>query len=161
MVGSGRCEQSLRALADKLGITAQIEFIGHQDDVTPYLQDVDVGVLPSLIEGLSNTMLEFMASCIPVIASRVSGSEDFIVDERNGWLFAPGDRAELARKLPARGRARPAEALRDGTAGARGRGEALAGAQRCRGRPAAEPVSELCAGIGARAERRTHGIGVR
>ena len=99
MVGSGRCEQSLRALADKLGITGQIEFIGHQDDVTPYLQDVDVGVLPSLIEGLSNTMLEFMASCIPVIASRVSGSEDFIVDERNGWLFAPGDRAELARKL--------------------------------------------------------------
>ena len=99
MVGSGRCEGSLRELAARLGIAEQIDYIGHQDDVAPYLRDADVGVLPSLIEGLSNTMLEFMASCIPVIASRVSGSEDFIVDDRNGWLFAPGDRAELASRL--------------------------------------------------------------
>jgi L-malate glycosyltransferase len=99
LIGSGRCEDSLRALARRLDISSQIDFLGHQDHVAPHLADADVGVLPSLIEGLSNTMLELMASCIPVIASRVSGSEDFIVDDRNGWLFEPGNRPELAEKL--------------------------------------------------------------
>jgi L-malate glycosyltransferase len=99
MIGSGPGEKGLRALADSLGISSQIDFLGHKENVAPFLADADAGVLPSLIEGLSNTMLEFMASCIPVIASRVSGSEDFIVDDRNGWLFEPGNRAELADRL--------------------------------------------------------------
>ncbi len=69
------------------------------------LADADVGVLPSRIEGLSNTLLEFMASGLPALASRVSGSEDFVVPGRNGWLFPVADVAALAAAL------REAEAL--------------------------------------------------
>jgi glycosyltransferase involved in cell wall biosynthesis len=51
-------------------------------------------VLPSTVEGLSNTLLECMAGGLPMIASRVSGSED-LVTPANGWLFEPGDVAGL------------------------------------------------------------------
>lgn len=99
LIGSGRCEDALRAQAARLGIGDQVEFLGYREDVAAQLRDADLGVLPSLIEGLSNTLLEFMASCIPVVASRVSGSEDFIVDGRNGWLFEPADTDGLAGRL--------------------------------------------------------------
>ena len=55
------------------------------------LAEADIGVLPSRIEGLSNTLLEFMACGLPAVASRISGSEDFVVPGRNGWLFPVGD----------------------------------------------------------------------
>lgn len=99
LVGKGEDEDKLRALADQLGIAAQLSFVGHRDDVEQALAEADVAVLPSVIEGLSNSLLEFMASGLPVIASAVSGSEDFIVTRRNGWLFPVGDVAALAAAL--------------------------------------------------------------
>jgi glycosyltransferase involved in cell wall biosynthesis len=86
----------LRAQADRLGIVSQVEFLGHRDHVEEVLAEADVGVLPSRYEGLSNTLLEFMASGLPTVASRVSGSEDFVVTGRNGWLFPVSDVAALA-----------------------------------------------------------------
>jgi glycosyltransferase involved in cell wall biosynthesis len=99
LVGAGPCEGALREQAQRLGVTAQIEFLGHRSDVEALLRDADFGVLTSTIEGLSNTLLEFMASCLPVVASQVSGSEDFVVNGRNGWLFPVGDRDALAASL--------------------------------------------------------------
>src|SRR3546814_9940856 len=55
----------------------------------------------SHIEGLSNTLLECMASGLPMLASRVSGSEDIVRDDVNGWLFEPGDCEGLSRALHA------------------------------------------------------------
>jgi len=105
LVGDGPLDAPLRAQAERLGITRQVQFLGHQDHVESVLAKADLGVLPSLIEGLSNTLLEFMATGLPVVASRVSGSEDLIVPGRNGWLFPPSDVAQLAACL------REAEAL--------------------------------------------------
>jgi L-malate glycosyltransferase len=99
LVGEGREEKALRDQAERLGIAGHIEFLGHRDDVEAVLALADVGVLPSRIEGLSNTLLEFMASGLPTLASQVSGSEDFVVTGRNGWLFPVGDAATLARWL--------------------------------------------------------------
>jgi glycosyltransferase involved in cell wall biosynthesis len=82
-----------------LGLARQVEFLGHRDRVEEVLADADVGVLPSRIEGLSNTLLEFMASGLPTLASRVSGSEDFVVPGRNGWLFEVSDIPALAAAL--------------------------------------------------------------
>jgi glycosyltransferase involved in cell wall biosynthesis len=101
LVGGGRLEDELRAQARALGIGEELEFLGHQDRVEDVLASADVGVLPSTIEGLSNTLLEFMASGLPTIASQVSGSEDFVVTGRNGWLFPVGDAAALAAHLRA------------------------------------------------------------
>ena len=96
LVGGGPLEKDLRERARRLGIAGQIDFLGHRDRVEEVLAGADLGVLPSLIEGLSNTLLEFMATGVPVVASRVSGSEDLIVPGRNGWLFPPQDVPALA-----------------------------------------------------------------
>ena len=99
LVGGGPLEGRLRAQADRLGLAPHVEFLGHRDRVEEVLADADVGVLPSRIEGLSNTLLEFMASGLPALASRVSGSEDFVAPGRNGWLFEVGDVSALATAL--------------------------------------------------------------
>jgi glycosyltransferase involved in cell wall biosynthesis len=99
LIGGGPLEQRLRAQVLRLGIARQVEFLGHRDRVEEVLADADVGVLPSRVEGLSNTLLEFMASGLPTLASRVSGSEDFVVPGRNGWLFEVANVPALAAAL--------------------------------------------------------------
>ncbi|HLK91673.1 MAG TPA: glycosyltransferase family 4 protein [Polyangia bacterium] len=99
LVGGGPQEPALRAQAERLSIAGQVEFLGHRDRVEEVLAEADVGLLTSRIEGLSNTLLEFMASGLPTVASRVSGSEDFVVPGQNGWLFSVGDTAGLASAL--------------------------------------------------------------
>jgi glycosyltransferase involved in cell wall biosynthesis len=103
LVGAGRdgLDDKLKEQARALGIDAEVEFCGHQSRVEDFIATADVGLLPSTIEGLSNTLLEFMASGLPTIASEVSGSEDFVVTGQNGWLFPVGDAAALATHLRA------------------------------------------------------------
>ena len=109
LVGTGADEAKLRVLGAELGIANQLQFLGHRRDIESVLGDADLAVLPSLIEGLSNALLEFMASGLAVVASRVSGSEDLIVDGRNGWLFEVGDVGGLAAALDAAARLVPAD----------------------------------------------------
>jgi glycosyltransferase involved in cell wall biosynthesis len=108
LAGDGELEGELREQARRLGIADEIEFLGHQDRVEDIIATADVGVLPSKIEGLSNTLLEFMASGLPTLASQVSGSEDFIVTGRNGWLFPVGDVEALTAHLGAAAALSPA-----------------------------------------------------
>lgn len=111
IVGGGPLETALKTRVRALGIGANVHFAGHRNDIEAVLAEADVGVLPSSVEGLSNTLLECMASGLPMIASRVSGSED-LVTPANGWLFEPGDHAGLvaclaeAAALPAQQRLR-------------------------------------------------------
>lgn len=99
LVGSGPLENALKAQAESLGIADRVEFTGHRDDIESLLAASNVGVQCSRLEGLSNTLLESMASGLPMVASRISGNEDFVRDGENGWLFEPGDRKGLARCL--------------------------------------------------------------
>ncbi len=95
LVGDGAMRQPLQALAEQLGIGGQVRFAGHADDVAPFIAVADLGILTSLAEGLSNALLEYMAGGLGVIGSRVSGTEDFVVQGETGWLFEPGDCAGL------------------------------------------------------------------
>ncbi|HVV52151.1 MAG TPA: glycosyltransferase family 4 protein [Polyangia bacterium] len=99
IVGGGPLAEPLRAQAERLGIARQVELLGPRERVEEVLAEADVGVLPSRIEGLSNTLLEFMATGLPTLASQVSGSEDFVVTGKNGWLFPVGDAGALAAGL--------------------------------------------------------------
>lgn len=101
IVGGGPLETALKQHAAALGLGASVEFTGHRSDVETLLAEADVGVLPSTVEGLSNTLLECMASALPMIASRVSGSEDLVRPGVNGWLFEPEDVQGLAECLRA------------------------------------------------------------
>jgi glycosyltransferase involved in cell wall biosynthesis len=99
LVGSGSMEDQLKAEAERLGVARNVIFAGHRDDIETLLAEANIGLLCSRIEGLSNAMLECMASGLPMVASRISGNEDFVRHGENGWLFDYGDRAQLAQCL--------------------------------------------------------------
>jgi glycosyltransferase involved in cell wall biosynthesis len=85
ILGTGPEEVALRQQAGE-GVTIR----GRVEDVAPYLQVSDLFVLPSKGEGLSNAMLEAMATGLPVVTTKVSGSVDLVRDGINGCLV-PGD----------------------------------------------------------------------
>lgn len=95
MVGGGGLKAQLESLAHELGIADQVIFTGASSTVERYLALADVGLLTSRAEGLSNTLLEYMASSLPVIGTRVSGTEDFVINGQTGWLFPVGDVQQL------------------------------------------------------------------
>lgn len=95
LVGDGPMAESLQSLAQSLDITGSIEFAGHRSDIEEQFSRADFVVLPSRIEGLSNTLLEGLTAGLPAIVTRVSGSEDVVQAGENGWLCEPGDQAGL------------------------------------------------------------------
>lgn len=101
LVGTGRLEDALKQEAAQLGIAGSVTFTGFSSDIETQLADGNIGVLCSRIEGLSNALLEAMASGLPMVGSRISGTEDFIRHGENGWLFEPDDLDDLAACLAA------------------------------------------------------------
>ncbi len=96
IVGDGPLLAPLKALAHELNISELVWFAGAVDDVPELLGLFDLFVLPSLNEGISNTILEAMAMGLPVLASRVGGNVELVEDGQGGRLFAPGVVNELA-----------------------------------------------------------------
>ena len=74
-------------------------FAGSREDVADLLKAMDIFVLPSLMEGMSNTILEAMATGLPIVATAVGGNPEILTDSRCGYLFQPGDAASLSEKL--------------------------------------------------------------
>jgi sugar transferase (PEP-CTERM/EpsH1 system associated) len=96
IIGSGPLDKELKAIAEKLHISDMVRFTGERDDVMQLYNCMDVYVLPSIAEGISNTILEAMASGLPVIASNVGGNLELVDQERTGFFFSPGNCEELA-----------------------------------------------------------------
>jgi sugar transferase (PEP-CTERM/EpsH1 system associated) len=80
-------------------LTGRVVFLGATDGVPEVLNAMDAFVLPSVSEGMSNTLLEAMASGLPVLATRVGGNPELVEHGRTGWLFPPGNISELAAHL--------------------------------------------------------------
>ncbi|MEP6501840.1 MAG: glycosyltransferase [Betaproteobacteria bacterium] len=96
LAGEGPERAALTALADSLGIGARVHLLGHCNDVDRVLGSFDVFVLPSLSEGMSNTLLEAMAAGIAPVASAVGGNGEIVRDGVDGRLFESDDEAGLA-----------------------------------------------------------------
>lgn len=86
-VGGGPDEARLRQLAEELSLQSHVTFLGNRMDAPQLLAASDVSILPSLKEGFSNTILESMASGLPVIASDVGGNAEVIDTGVNGFII--------------------------------------------------------------------------
>jgi glycosyltransferase involved in cell wall biosynthesis len=116
IVGAGALLSELRHEAERLGLGERAVFVGFHRDVLPFLQAADIFVLPSTQEGLSLSALEAMAMSKPVVACRVGGTPEVVVDGQTGLLVSPGQPAELAGALE-RLLSHPEEARAMGAAG--------------------------------------------
>jgi sugar transferase (PEP-CTERM/EpsH1 system associated) len=99
IVGDGPLRSELEALARREGMAERTWFTGARDDVAQVLAGLDAFALPSLAEGISNTLLEAMATGLPVIASRVGGNSELVSHEASGRLVPAADDAALAEAI--------------------------------------------------------------
>jgi len=101
VVGDGPLREPLMRLAEDLGIADRIKFVGwvHRDKLPDIYRQADVFVFPSRHEGMSNVVLEAMASGLPVIATDIAGNHDLVVHGKNGFLIKPEAEVELREVL--------------------------------------------------------------
>ncbi len=118
IAGRGQEEDALRRLSTELGTADRVHLLGLRDDVERILEAADVFVQPSRSEGLPLSILEAMAAELPIVATRVGGVGEAILNGQTGHLIEPGEPAALAdalRKIlesPDRGAALAAAARR-------------------------------------------------
>lgn len=99
LAGEGELIDELKALARELNIANRAYFIGRCTNVPDLLACSDVGVLTSIAEGFSNSILEYMAARLPVAATNVGGAAEAVSDGETGFLVASNDDAMLAEKI--------------------------------------------------------------
>jgi len=109
LAGNGPCRSSLEQLARDLKIDSNVQFLGEVRDIPALLRTARLFVLPSLAEGVSLTLLEAMASGLPVVATKVGGNPEVVEDGVTGTLVDAQDPPALADAIlsianqPARG----------------------------------------------------------
>lgn len=99
IAGEGVARAECEAMLRSAGVEQFAWLPGERDDVPQLMQAMDVFALPSLGEGISNTVLEAMASGLPVIATRVGGNTELVLEGETGCLVPSGDPVALARAI--------------------------------------------------------------
>ncbi len=99
VVGDGSSRLELEKYAQQLGLTKHVVFLGFRLDVPTLLSEISVSVLPTLSEGLSNSLLEAMAASVPVVATRVGGNSEVVQGGITGLLVPPRDSEALGRAI--------------------------------------------------------------
>ncbi len=122
MIGDGPLRAEVVQFLEQAGVADQAWLPGAREDVADCLRALDLFVLPSLAEGICNTILEAMATGLPVVATDVGGNPDLVQPGVTGALVPAGDPDAMARALMAYP-ADPARTAREGQA-ARARAEA-------------------------------------
>jgi sugar transferase (PEP-CTERM/EpsH1 system associated) len=96
IVGEGEERGRIEAALDEAGIRRLVWLPGERADVAAVLRGLDLFVLPSIGEGVSNTILEAMASGLPVLATGVGANAELVADGVTGTIVPAGDRSSLA-----------------------------------------------------------------
>lgn len=99
LCGEGPLENDLRTLAEELGVEDQIKFIGFRTDIPELMTSADVFVFPSYREGLSLSLMEAMATGLPIICSKIRGNVDLVYHQEGGFLIQPSDDEEVIEKI--------------------------------------------------------------
>lgn len=96
LAGTGELQPTLEVQASELGVRDRVRFLGLRFDVPELMAASDIVVLPSLFEGLPIVPLEAMAAGRPVVATRIGGTDEAILDGETGLLVPPEDPPALA-----------------------------------------------------------------
>jgi len=99
IVGDGPEKHKLQQLSNELNISKNVIFLGKRDDIPEILVSSDIGVLSSVSEGLSNSIIEYMAAGLPVVCTEVGGNAELVVHDVNGFLVPPQKPEVLANAL--------------------------------------------------------------
>jgi glycosyltransferase involved in cell wall biosynthesis len=99
IIGNGDQESKLKGLADSLGVSPKVRFLGFREDRLSYLKLFDVFVLPSELEGIPRCLMEAMAARVNVVASAIPGTMDLIKEGITGLMFPVGNDRQLREKL--------------------------------------------------------------
>lgn len=107
VIGSGALKERMKAKAFQLGIQDRVLFMGTMghESILPFLQSCKAVVIPSILdpsretEGMPTVLAEALSFGCKVVASKVGGIPDVLIDGHNGWLAQPADAQDLADKL--------------------------------------------------------------
>jgi glycosyltransferase involved in cell wall biosynthesis len=99
IAGSGPEQQMLASSADSLGIAERVRFLGWVNDVPSVMREWDIYAQPSHAEGFGISVLEAMASGLPVVASSVGGLPEIVVEGETGFLVPSSDSVALAERI--------------------------------------------------------------
>lgn len=96
LAGDGPLEDDCRRAVGDRGLSHAVRFLGNRSDIPDLLAAVDLFVLPSRFEGLPLALLEAMDAGLPVVSTRVGGTDEVVVDGLTGFLVPPGDASAFA-----------------------------------------------------------------
>lgn len=91
LVGDGPLRPELEQQAKALGLGERVTFLGERHDIPAVLAALDISVLTSISESLSNVIMESMAAAVPVVAACVGGNPELVSDGETGFLVPPED----------------------------------------------------------------------
>ncbi len=101
LIGDGPCRPALERRCRELGLEGQVLFAGFQPQGAAWLRRLDLFCLPSLSEGFSSALLEAMACGLAVVATRVGGTPEAVIEGETGRLVSPGDSEPMAAAIQA------------------------------------------------------------
>ena len=98
IVGTGELEQSLKILAQELGLK-RVRFLGFRSDINNVLRGLDIFTLTSHLEGLGSSLMDAMYCGLPVVATRAGGMPELVIDAETGLLADVRDHTGIAKAL--------------------------------------------------------------
>jgi L-malate glycosyltransferase len=101
LAGDGPLRPALEALVQQLELRDRVIFLGDCSNIPAVFASIDISVMPSFSESLSNVIMESMAAGVPVVAAKIGGNPELVENGKTGFLFPPGDEEQFASVLEA------------------------------------------------------------
>jgi glycosyltransferase involved in cell wall biosynthesis len=99
IAGEGPLRKKIMKIIEIQNTSGSIHLLGHVNHINIILQNSDLFIMPSLREGLPVSIMEAMASGLPVVASNIRGIRDLVDEGRGGFLYNPSDKRHLLRLM--------------------------------------------------------------
>ncbi|MEJ2636634.1 MAG: glycosyltransferase [Calditrichia bacterium] len=99
IAGEGPEEEKLQRLVNELNLNHIVHFAGQVNPVTPFLKSLNIGVLSSRSESMSNAVIEYMAAGLPVVCTDTGGIHEIVIEGENGLIVPVGDDSAMAEAI--------------------------------------------------------------